>query len=319
MPMRLWKKSIVLKNKLTFNLIMKNIVFLVALVLIGLQLLAQDSYTKLSEDPSEVIKGHIGIELYGVDAGFKNITGSMLFTVGVTARYPIIPNKIIAEGIARFPLLRFEKEGFAFQADAGILYTLKSNDVADDVKVILGYKEEDNLNSNSRTATTKYVNINGMVRKNTYVRAGVYLRNSAFDDTSETMTDYMVTNIFHKGVYIGLGKERQYYFKMQRNKDNARFGAGSIFMLYADAMILPVNVDLVQDTFGMGAGTTKELTGMLGGRIGFKWYRNPFTRKQNSDRKIPFFGNSFFTLEGGVRPLEGLFVTGGFTYIIHKF
>ncbi|MCW5910558.1 MAG: hypothetical protein KIT62_05760 [Cyclobacteriaceae bacterium] len=282
---------------------------------------AQETYTKLSEDPSEAIKGHVGIELYGVDAGFKNISGSMLFTVGVTARYPLVSNKIMAEGIARFPLIRFEKKGFAFLADAGILYTLNSNDAPDDVKVILGYKEVDNFGSNTRTAITKYVNINGTVRKNTYARAGVYLRNSAFDDTSENMIDYYVTNIFHKGVYLGLGRERQYYFQLQRNRDNnpAKFGAGSIFMLYADVMILPVNVDLVQDTFGMGAGATKELNGLLGGRIGFKWYRNPFTRAQNFDRKIPFFGNSFFTMEAGVRPLEGLFVTGGFTYIIHKF
>lgn len=300
---------------------MKNLVSLVALVLVCAQLSAQETYTKLSENPADVIKGHVGIELYGVDVGFKNTSGAMLFAVGVTARYPIIPNKIVAEGVVRFPLLRFEKDGFAFLADAGILYTLKSNDGADDVKVILGYKEEDNFASSTRTATTKYVNINGTVRKNTYVRAGIYLRNSAFDDTSETMTDYMVTNVFHKGVYIGLGKERQYFFQLQRNRGNdaAKFGAGSIFQFYADAMILPVKVNLVQDTFGLGAGTTKELTGMLGGRIGFKWYRNPYTRAQNFDRKIPFFGNSYFTLETGVRPLEGLFVTGGFTYIIHKF
>lgn len=300
---------------------MKN-KFIVAFVFVlsALSAFAQETYMKTSDDPAAAIKGHVGIELYGVDAGFKNISGSMLFAVGVNARYPLT-EKIKLEGLVRMPLLRFEKEGFAFMADAGILFPLQSSETPTDVKVILGYKEEDNFGSNTRTATTKYVNINGNVRKTNYLRGGIYLRNSAFDDTSETTTDYFVTNIFHKGVYVGLGRERQYFFSMQRNRNGnkADFGAGNIFMLYADAMILPVNLELQEDTFGLGAGATKELKGMIGGRIGFKWYRNPFTRAQNFDRRIPFFGNSFFTLETGVRPLEGLFITGGFTYIIHKF
>jgi hypothetical protein len=281
---------------------------------------AQESYTKTSDDPAAAIKGHVGVEIYGVDVGFKNLSGSMLFAVGVNGRYPIT-DKIKLEGVVRMPLVRFEKQGFAFLADAGVLFALKSNEAPSDVTVILGYKEDDNINSNKRTATTKYVKINGNMRKTNYARAGIYLRNAAFDDTSETGTDYITTSIFHKGIYIGLGKERQYFFQLQRNRgsDDVKFGAGSIFMLYADAMILPVNVDLVQDTFGFGAGETKELTGLVGGRVGCKWYRNPFTRSQNFDRKIPFFGNTVITMEAGVRPLEGLFFTGGFTYIIHKF
>lgn len=281
---------------------------------------AQETYTKIADNPADAIGGHLGVEVYGVDVGFKNLNGAMLFAVGVTGRYPIT-DKIKAEGVLRMPLLRFEKKGFSFLADAGILYALKSNETPDDVKVILGYQEKDNVGSNTRTATTKYVNINGNVRKTTYARAGIYLRNAAFDDTSDNLTDYMVTDIFHKGVYIGLAKERQYFFQLQRNRgdENVKFGAGSIFMLYADAMILPVKVDLVQDTFGLGAGVTEELKGLIGGRVGFKWYRNPYTRAQNFDRKIPFFGNTVFTMEAGLRPLEGLFFTGGFTYIIHKF
>lgn len=295
--------------------------FIIALILFScISAKAQETYSKLTDNPSEAIKGHVGVELYGVDAGFKNISGSMLFTVGVTARYPLA-EKITLEGIARLPLLRFEKEGFAFMTDAGILFPLRSSDVSDDVKVILGYKEEDNINSNTRTATTKYVNINGSIRKSTFLRAGVYLRNSAFDDTSEDMTDYFVTSIFHKGVYLGLGREQQYFFSLQRIKNNQQvnFAAGNIFQFYGDVMILPTKVNLTQDTFGLGEGASKELTGLIGGRVGFRWYRNPFTRAQNFDHKIPFFGNSFFTLETGVRPLEGWFITGGFTYILHKF
>lgn len=286
------------------------------------KIFSQETYTKLSENPSEAIKGHIGIELYGVDVGFKNISGAMLFAVGATSRYTV-SDKIVAEGLFRFPLLRLEKQGGAFMFDAGVAYKLKSNDGPENVKVILGYKEEDNINSNTRTATTKFVDINGTVRRSVYARGGVYLRNSSFDKKSDGdgTVDYKVTNIFHKGIYLGIGREKQYYFQMQRNRSNnpARFGAGSITMWYADVLILPVSVDVEQDTFGMGAGAREELTGLIGGRIGFKWYRNPFTRAQNDNRRIPFFGNSFFTMEAGLRPLEGIYVTGGFTYILHKF
>ncbi|MCZ8022049.1 MAG: hypothetical protein O9302_11645 [Cyclobacteriaceae bacterium] len=299
---------------------MKAIYTILTSLLISGTIQAQEAFQKTFEDPNEVIKGHVGVEIYGVDAGFKNLSGAMLFAIGVNARYPI-SEKISAEGLVRFPLLRFEKKGFSFTTDAGILYTVKSEDAVKPVRIILGYKETDNLNSNTRTSTVKYLDVNGMVRKNTYLRGGIYLRNSAFEYKEDEMTDYFIENIFHKGIYLGVGRERQYFFKMQKQKGNETvgFGAGSIFMVYGDVMILPVSVNLQQDTFGLGGGATKEVDGLLGGRVGFKWYRNPFTKEQNFGRRLPFFGNSVFSLETGVRPLDGLFISGSLTYIIYKF
>jgi hypothetical protein len=276
---------------------------------------AQESYTKLYDKPGDALKGHISLELYGVDVGFSNITGSMIFAVGANARYPI-SDKLEAEGLFRLPLLRFEKQGAAFMTDAGVLYKFSSQEAPSDVRIILAFKEEKGVSTITRT--TKYVDINGSLRKSNYLRGGAYLRNSSFDYKSDGTTDYKTTSIFHKGVYLGLGRERQYFFQLQRS-DGAKFGAGGKFMVYADVLVLPVNVDVTVDTFGLGPGATKELSGLLGGRIGFKWYRNPFTRAQNFNRRIPFFGNTMFTMEAGVRPLEGMFLTGGFTYIIHKF
>jgi hypothetical protein len=276
---------------------------------------AQDSYTKLYDQAGDAIKGHVSLELYGVDVGFSNITGSMLFAVGATARYPLT-EKISVEGLVRMPLLRFEKQGAAFMTDAGVLYQLSSTEAPSNVRIILAFKEEKGVNTITRT--TKYVDMGGMLRKSNFLRAGGYLRNSSFDYKSDGTTDYFTTSIFHKGIYLGFGRERQYFFQLQRN-DGAKFGAGTKFMIYGDVMVLPTNVDVTVDTFGFGTGPTKELSGLLGGRVGFKWYRNPFTRAQNFNRRIPFFGNTVFTMEAGVRPLEGLFLTGSFTYIIHKF
>lgn len=296
---------------------MKTTILALIAMTFTVSVIAQDSYTKISDNPGDAIKGHISLELYGVDVGFKNITGSMLFAVGVNARYPI-SEKLVAEGLFRLPLLRFEKQGFSFMTDAGVMYRLSSREEEDEVKIILGYSEKDIVNSDKRVATTKYVEMDGTVRKSNYARGGTYLRNSSFDYKSDGTTDYMETSIFHKGVYLGIGRERQYFFQLERD-DDAKFGAGSIFLWYADALVLPVNVDVTVDTFGFGVGATEKLSGLIGGRIGFKWYRNPFTRAQNFNRRIPFFGNTMFTMEAGVRPLEGMFFTGGFTYIIHKF
>jgi hypothetical protein len=298
---------------------MRKIAGLIVLLMSCAPLFAQENYTKIYDDPEDVLKGHVAFEYYGVDVGFGNITGAMIFIMGVNGAYTL-SDKFQVEASARLPLLRFEKQGAAYILDAGAMYNLSTSTTDKPVKVILGYKEEDNFASNTRTATTKYVNITGSVKKSIMVRAGVYLKNTTLDYTEGTVS-YLATNLFHKGIYIGIGKQRQYYFQLERNINGRKvnFGAGSIFKPYFDVMILPTAAELQQDTNGFGAGAKKELSGLVGARAGFKWYRNPFTRKQNGDHRIPFFGNSVVTLEAGMRPVDGFFFSGGISYIIKKF
>lgn len=298
---------------------MQKLVGLVSLLLLCARLFAQENYTKIYDDPEDILKGHIAFEYYGVDVGFSNVTGAMIFIMGVNGAYTL-SDKLMVEAAARFPLLRFEKQGAAFILDGGAMYALSTSTTDKPVKVILGYKEEDNFASDTRTATTKYVNITGSVKKSVMVRAGVYLKNTTLK-YSEGTTSYMATNLFHKGVYIGIGKQRQYYFQLERNINGRKvnFGAGSIFRPYFDIMVLPTSTEVQQDTYGLGEGAKKKLGGFVGARAGFRWYRNPFTRKQNGDHRIPFFGNSVVTLEAGMRPVDGLFINGGISYILKKF
>jgi hypothetical protein len=280
---------------------------------------AQETYTKIDDDPEDVIKGHIALEYYGVDVGFKNITGAMIFTIGVNGSYTLTP-KLAAEGSVRMPLLRFEKQGAAYIVDAGAFYTLSSTTADKDVKVILGYKEED-IGNNMELRTTKYTVINGSVQRKILVRAGVYLKNTSIKYKESDFEQYQPTNLFHKGIYIGIGKQRQYFFQLKRKigQRETTFGAGSIFRPYFDVLLLPTKVDLQQETLGLGAGLSKELSGFIGARAGFRWYRNPFTREQNANHRIPFFGNSVVTLEAGVRPIDGFFINGGISFILKKF
>lgn len=49
--------------------------------------IAQESYTQICDNPEDVIKGHIGVEWYGVDVGFNNIDGSMLFVADIIHKF----------------------------------------------------------------------------------------------------------------------------------------------------------------------------------------------------------------------------------------
>lgn len=301
---------------------MKKIVL--SLILAGLALCtsAQETYTKIHDDPDAVLKGHVAVEFYGVDVGFKNIDGAMLFIVGANAEYKV-RDKISAEATLRMPLLRFQSQGAGFVFDGGVYMRLSSSTTQKTVNVVLAYKEEDIAGTNYRLATTKYVPITGTVKKSMILRGGVYLKNTGFGykEENDYLIDYAPTNIFHKGIYLGIGKQRQYFFQLERNINGnlVNFGAGSIFRPYFDLLVLPTSVKLQQETYGMGAGTSKELNGLLGARAGFRWYRNPFWREQNFGHRILFFGNTVVTLETGVRPLEGLFVNGSISFIVHKF
>jgi hypothetical protein len=296
------------------------------IVLIGILMVctvtafSQETYTKVYDDPTDVIKGHVALEFYGVDVGFSNINGAMIFIMGVNGSYTL-SDRLSVEANLRTPLLRFQKEGTGFIFDGGANFKLSSKTNDENVRVILGYKEEDNAYDNTRTATTKFVNINGSVTRSVILRAGVYLKNTGVDYTEETGVDYMPTALFHKGIYLGIGKQKEYFFQLQRDVRGKKvmFGAGTIFRPYVDLMVLPVSVELTQDTFGLGAGKTKEMKGLLGARAGFRWYRNPFTKAQNDGHRIPFFGNTVMTLEAGVRPIDGFFINGGISFIMHKF
>jgi hypothetical protein len=297
----------------------KNITILIFGLSMAINCLAQETYTKIYDDPKDVIKGYVGLEYYGVDVGFSNITGAMIFIMGINGSYDVTDN-ITAEGSVRLPLLRFEKQGPAFIVDAGAMYALSTSTSEKPVKVILGYKEED-IGGDRELHTTKYTIITGSVQKKIILRAGVYLKNTSIEYKESDFEQYKPTNLFHKGIYLGIGKQRQYFFQLQRNLNGKKveFGAGSIFRPFLDIMILPTKVDLEEETLGLGAGRAKELKGIIGARAGFKWYRNPFTREQNSNRRIPFFGNSIVTLEGGVRPIDGFFINGGISFILKKF
>jgi hypothetical protein len=282
--------------------------------------IAQETYTQIYDNPEDVIKGHIGVEWYGVDVGFNNIDGSMLFVAGVNAAYTVSPN-LFVNAEARLPLLRFEKVGMGFILEGGASFLFNTSSKKQTRRIILGYKESD-AGGGKRVATTKYVDLEGMVKRSLILRGGIYLKNTTivYNEKGTTL-DYDPENLFHKGIYVGIGRQKQYFSQLERNSDDGKIqhGAGTIFRPYLDVMILPAKVDVTVNTFGFGTGAKKNLTGLIGVRAGFKWYRNPFTRKQNFDHRIPFFGNSVIHFEGGIRPMEGIFVSSGLSYIIHIF
>lgn len=158
---------------------MKKIVSSLLLIAAAFCTLAQETYRKIHDDPDAVLKGHVAVEFYGVDVGFNNIDGAMLFVVGVNGEYKV-HDKISAEGSLRMPLLRFQRESTGFVFDAGVYMRMSSSNSQKTVNVILAYKEEDILGTNYELATTKYVPITGTIKKSMILRGGVYLKNTGF-------------------------------------------------------------------------------------------------------------------------------------------
>lgn len=277
--------------------------------------LSAQQYTKIHDNPNETVKGYLAVEYFGIDWGSKNMKGTMFYTIGVNGSYPV-SEKIRAEAYLRTPLLRADVSSTGLIFEGGGNAILNSSISNKNVRIVLGYKEEQGINT--RTATVKYVNMPVSVKKSLVARGGVYLKTTPFKyDSGDDFVSYKMTSIFHKGIYAGIGRSSEYFTHLQSG--GQKFAAGSFFMPYADLMILPTSVDAQVETFGMGGGATTKLKGLVGARVGFKWIRNPFTKEQNFGRKIPFFGHSVVGIELGHRPLEGIYFGSTVSYAFKKF
>ncbi len=295
---------------------MKKIVYLLALIsLLTTNKLFSQSYKLVSDDVSEIKKGYIGLEWYGLDAGFKNLGGAFLFSVGVNTLYPISDDLAI-RGSLRVPLLRLAKTGgFAFHVDGGVEFKLSESESKRTETVVLSYRERDvgytsvlNQQYKVTEATTEYVQFVGTVSKQIKARGGVYLKNTSWEGDSGD--NYDEEGIFHKGVYAGLLRETSRFFRVQEEGAPDNFVSAKSMSFYADVLILPTTM-MLEDA------TTE--TGLLGWRVGMNWNMRPHTKDQNHGYDGGFFGNKTFILELGQRPFEGLFITGSVSFLIRKF
>jgi hypothetical protein len=273
-------------------------------------IVAQESYRQILSDPTEVQTGYLALHYFGVDAGFDNTSGASIFSIGGETLYPIT-EKIKAEGVFLYSLFSLEKKSFPFLFNGGIEYTLSSKTKNTTVPVLLAFSYERDYLKGEDVNTYTTVKLPGDITSELNVRGGLYLRNSAFE-YEENFTFYDLTNIFHKGIYAGVGYTRKLFMHVQ-DSDGYTFAYARNFRPFVDIMILPTSVDV------SAGGATQTIEETLGWRAGMTWQLKPITQKQNFDRKIGFFGNLLYRLEFGQRPLEGFYITTSLGWTIKKF
>ena len=292
---------------------MKRFLFIVAgmMMFVTSSGYAQKTYQTILSDPSKINEGYIGLTYFGIDAGFGNTTGASILSVGADVLYPI-NDKIKIDGIAWYSLFSLAKEGPAFLLNPGIEFTFSSKTKSQNVPVLLSFTTETDWFKGEQISAWSAVSLPGDMQIDYAARGGLYLRNSALEYVQGT-TYYDVTNLFHAGVYAGIGRNQQFYLNVQ-DSDGNRFAAGRFLRTYADVLILPTTVDLE-----LGGAPVTEVSETLGWRLGAALQLVPFSKENNYDRKIGFMGNMIWRLEFGQRPLDGFFVTTGLSWALKKF
>lgn len=294
---------------------MKNLRVILALLVLAFasaNLSAQLTYQQVYSNPSDVYTGYAAIHYFGVDAGFGNTSGASIWSVGGEALYPINDNLRI-EAVGLYSLLSLEKDGLPFLFNGGAEYKLSSKTKQKKVPVLLAFSYEKDYINNKEIQTWSSVTLPGDVTRELVARGGIYLRNSALE-YEENNTFFDITNIFHAGVYAGIGYTKKHYMHVM-DSDGYKFAYARQVRPFFDLLVLPTSVDLT-DT-GSNTNTTAE--GTLGWRAGLTWQMTPFTKKENFDRKIGFFGNLLYRFEIGNRPIEGIYVTTSLAWTIKKF
>lgn len=288
----------------------KILSFIIFLAFIARSAQAQLTYKQTYSEPTEVQTGYAALHYFGVDAGFNNTSGASVLSIGGEALYPI-SDRLRAEGLFLYSLFSLEKTSFPFLFNAGAEFVLSSKTKRTTVPVLLAFSYERNYLEGYDVNTYTTVKLPGDITSELNARGGIYLRNSAFE-YEENFTFFDVTNIFHKGVYAGVGYTRKLFMHVM-DSEGYEFAYARNFRPFVDVLILPTSVDVTS------GGTTQTVEETLGWRAGMTWQLKPMTKEQNFNRKIGFFGNLLYRLEFGQRPLEGFFVTTSLGWTIKKF
>ncbi|HCD51596.1 MAG TPA: hypothetical protein DEQ34_04055 [Balneolaceae bacterium] len=269
---------------------------------------AQTTYRTILKDADQAYEGYLGLHYLAVDAGFNNLSGASVWSIGAEGLYPI-NEKISAEVLALYSLLSLENQGAAFLFNAGGEFAFMSNYKERDVPVLLSFTFEDNYFDNTETQTWETVTLPTQVKREVTARGGLYLRRSAFEYV-QGFTYYDVSTLTHAGLYAGVGMNWKHYLNFQTSEGD-KAAAGVMFRPFFDLLVLPT-----KETVNPGQ---VEVSGTMGWRTGLTWVFRPYTKAENFGRKIRFFGNSIFRLEMGKRPLEGFYVTTGMGWAFKKF
>lgn len=270
---------------------------------------AQETYSLVYSNPDDLNYGYVSFNYLGIDAGFKNTSGAMM-VFGAEAFYPVT-RRIGVEGMFALPIYRFDNSVGASVYEVGGEYALIARNKTGKTSFLLSLSWSDDAVTSTRTTTYKFVEFQTQFRRDISVRGGFYRHQSAYQ-YYYTEHSYDVVDMQQTGIYGGIGWETGNFAHI-RNTSNKRTRAyGGLSKLFADVMVLPTEVQ------SKSYNESKKAT--LGWRLGWKFHITPYKKdKTILKERAGFFANSFYRIEFGQRPHEGIFVTGTFGYAPIKF
>jgi hypothetical protein len=272
---------------------------------------AQDNvkYKILNDDPSHPCNLVIGIDLMQMDCAFRNIDG-ISFSAGVWG-FVDYKNRYGFDYILRYGYLTLGRLNDAElkshrQIELGGYLTLSSNLVSTKSKIVLKVTDD------GKTETTNYVMVPSTHLKRFGLRGG-FMNYAGVLNTESAVKEGGAapefTNLNVIGFYAGLFKSRT--MNVLITTDNyGKKGISKSSRFYLDALVCPVRTAKYGDV-----NYRDNLKGSpLGWRLG--WEVFPVLTRQ--ERKPDYPIRICFQTEVGMRPYEGLFITGTLTFAISR-
>lgn len=272
------KKSI----KLTFSLI------LVCLISLN----SSPTYSqiinfKLVEDnPSVVVRKSINLEYLTLDAGMNNIGGTSLGFGGSTLWD--LSKSLTIDGYFRVNYYHLATgSGASFQLDGGLDYNFRETNKQTIIPYLL--KFESNTIGQYSYTSTKYFNISATKHNLYSPRAGIILKSGYREETN-------LENTFLAGMYLGGKWTTSYFINVLLDGNQNPVPQANLVGIYADLLFLPVKTI---------SGKNDNNSGIMGFRLGYQWYMQPFLK---SIYRKSFIAFSVFRFEVGTRPIDGAYI-----------
>jgi hypothetical protein len=272
----------------------------------------QVNYKIMKDNPKDVNNFWLYLDVAQMDGGYKNIEG-FSFNLGLwgVADYK---ERLGAEFIARYGYLTFGKsfgggEGLRshYQGEAGVFLNFSVNEKVKNTKVILS--QSTSYSGSYKVTTTRYLMVPATRITKMGVRGGITSMGGTFG-TSGPSTDETVAsaglpdmiNYSMTGIYLGLLNTKVNNVLVNTDTDG-KCGNFRYSRVYVDALIFPVR------TAGLDGVDYKDKVkpGMIGARLG--WYVMPTESRKMKGYDVKTRGSAF-GVEVGIRPFDGIFVTG---------
>jgi hypothetical protein len=297
---------------------MKKTILILSILLTCLAARSQNSiqYKVLTDDPMHACNLAVGIDIAQLDFGFKNIDG-WAFSTGVWG-FLDYQHKFGADFIFRYGYLTFgkafrDKENLKAhrQIEIGGYLPLRKKLVSKTNKVVL--KVDKSTTTTHEVTTTTFVMVPSKQFKIFGVRAGfmdyggALTMDEAASDADINLPEVVNYNVL--GLYAGIFTEKYKNVLISTDK-YAKKGVALHTRFYIDALITPVSSVKYKDI----DYKEKFNHGPVGARMGIAWYPM-LTRKEAR----PDYPNRFlFQTEAGIRPYDGIYVTGTISIAISK-